>query len=419
MSQGLFPRIKGANSDYFFDPHPEVKSVVSRAQLTVPALADLKLELPEQTTDPKMPDEAWKAQWEERCVALTQRLETLRTKSYSEPELMENLQQAIKDTLGPDQLPIMSKLLQHAEKTYPADHPLFLKIYLCPYGQPSTVDQVPDAQTPHCAGVNATCPADVDPREGHAMVLLHQTEGIKLVAGTDNVLAVDQAGTITLAPTRQAEVQAPLLVTGETTVASTLTVAQQATLQAGLSVAEQSTLNAGLSVAGPTALAQTLTVTRQTTLNDGLVVAGPATCQDSFSVAGPTELAQTLTVTRQATFNDSLVVAGSSTLKAGLTVEGQTVVNGVSTSQVLLRLVPDGLALQVNGATMTIDANGAIHLTPRQDSKVYLSGDLEVTGVVMLPLSQDAHDTTLTSLRTELVRLKQALDSLSTRIPGR
>jgi hypothetical protein len=344
---------------------------------------------------------------------------------------MEDLQQAIKDTLGPDQLPIISKLLQHAEKTYPADHPLFLKIYLCPYGQPSTVDQVPDAQTPHCAGVNATCPADVDPRAGHAMVLLHQTEGIKLVAGTDNVLAVDQAGTITLAPTRQAEVQAPLLVTGETTLASTLTVARQATLQAGLSVAEQSTLNAGLSVAGPTALAQTLTVTQATTLQGSVSVTGPTTLNNSLrvaaqstlqaglSVAGPTELAQTLTVARQATLNDSLVVAGSSTLKAGLTVEGQTVVNGVSTSQVLLRLVPDGLALQVNGATMTIDANGAIHLTPRQDSKVYLSGDLEVTGVVMLPLSQDAHDTTRTNLRTELGRLKQALDSLSARIPGR
>src|SRR5215467_7797223 len=113
MSQGLFPRIKGANSDYFFDPHPEVKSVVSRAQLTVPTLADLTLELPKQTTDSKMSAEAWKAQWEQRCAALTQRLETLRTKrtgSYSEPELMEDLQKAIKDTLGPDQLPIMSKL---------------------------------------------------------------------------------------------------------------------------------------------------------------------------------------------------------------------------------------------------------------------------------------------------------------------
>jgi hypothetical protein len=126
-----------------------------------------------------------------------------------------------------------------------------------------------------------------------------------------------------------------------------------------------------------------------------------------------------LSVTRQATFNDSLVVAGSSTLKAGLTVEGQTTANGVTTAQVLLRLVPDGLALQVNGATITIDANGAIHLTPRQDSKVYLSGDLESTGAMMLRLSPDAHDTALTNLRTELVRLKQALDALSARIPER
>jgi hypothetical protein len=462
MSQGLFPRIKGANSDYVYAP--DVQRVVQTALLTVPALTDLARHgVPDNTITP----DAW--------AKLAPRLEALRAQGpLPESALFKVLQQHIKDTLRQDQHPLVYSLLQHAEKTYPDDLELFLKIYLCPYGQPSTVDQVPDNQTPHCAGVNATCPADADPRKGHAMVLLHQTEGIKLVAGTDNVLTVDQAGIITLAPTQQAEVQAPLTVTGETTLAKTLTVAQQVTLQAGISVAEQSTLHAGLSVAGPTALAQTLTVaqattlqdslsvagpttlqdglrvatqstllaglsvagptalaqtltvTQQATLNDSIVVAGPATFQDRLSVAGPAALAQTLTVAQPATFDDSLVVAGASTLKAGLTVEGHTTINSVNTSQVLLRLVPDGLALQVGGATLTIDANGAIHLTPRQDSKVYLSGDLEITGAVTVRLGAEADDTALTNLRTELVSLrteltslKQALEALSTRISGR
>jgi hypothetical protein len=57
--------------------------------------------------------------------------------------------------------------------------PLYLKIFICPNDMPSRIEE------PHggkwCEGTDKDCPKERDKKSGHAMICLHQTEGISLV----------------------------------------------------------------------------------------------------------------------------------------------------------------------------------------------------------------------------------------------
>jgi hypothetical protein len=87
--------------------------------------------------------------------------------------------------------------------------PLELKLFICPYNQPSALQSEVEALI--CDGTNATCPTL---NVGHALVHLSQTDGIKLTAGLENTVQVAQNGMIALSPTngQTVQVNGPLVV---------------------------------------------------------------------------------------------------------------------------------------------------------------------------------------------------------------
>ncbi|MEW6491443.1 MAG: hypothetical protein AB1589_02670 [Cyanobacteriota bacterium] len=58
------------------------------------------------------------------------------------------------------------------------NHPVYLKIFVCPYDEPSRVEQN-DGKV--CEGTDKDCPHEGD-KQGHALISLHETEGISLVS---------------------------------------------------------------------------------------------------------------------------------------------------------------------------------------------------------------------------------------------
>ena len=70
--------------------------------------------------------------------------------------------------------------------------PLYMKLFICPYNQPSSLQ----AATA-CEGTDDSCPA-ASPALGHAMIRLHQEEGIELVTNGGNRVWVKQNGEIEL-----------------------------------------------------------------------------------------------------------------------------------------------------------------------------------------------------------------------------
>lgn len=85
------------------------------------------------------------------------------------------------------------------QEVFPQPSPVHLNLYICPYDMPSPVE----APTPEgwCEGQDATCPHP-DETSGHALVQLHQDNGIALVTDGSNQLVIDQAGRILLEPAR-------------------------------------------------------------------------------------------------------------------------------------------------------------------------------------------------------------------------
>jgi hypothetical protein len=61
------------------------------------------------------------------------------------------------------------------------DQPVYLKIFVCPNDMPSQVEKpYGDKAGNWCQGTDAECP-DPNKKNGHALICLHQTEGIALV----------------------------------------------------------------------------------------------------------------------------------------------------------------------------------------------------------------------------------------------
>lgn len=94
---------------------------------------------------------------------------------------------------------------QQIEELKPLPRPTHLDLYICPYDMPSPVEKPvenPAANEGHsgwCEGQDSHCPSDQG-KAGHALVRLHQTNGIALTTDNDNQLIVDQSGRIILRP---------------------------------------------------------------------------------------------------------------------------------------------------------------------------------------------------------------------------
>lgn len=78
---------------------------------------------------------------------------------------------------------------------------LYMKIFICPYRQPNALEPLNGASR-RCEGIDSLCPKGDkgDGALGHAMIQLHQGEGIKLITDKDNRLVLDQEGNIRLSP---------------------------------------------------------------------------------------------------------------------------------------------------------------------------------------------------------------------------
>ncbi len=107
---------------------------------------------------------------------------------------------------------------QAIEEQVPFPKQLFMKIFLCPHNMPSHIEPpvLRDDKKLRCEGEDATCPGG----GGHVLLSLHQSEGIKLVAGNQAPgisliaddgarLDVKQDGTLRLAPSATGRVEVP------------------------------------------------------------------------------------------------------------------------------------------------------------------------------------------------------------------
>ncbi|MBC1195767.1 hypothetical protein H0901_10970 [Microcystis aeruginosa BLCCF158] len=94
----------------------------------------------------------------------------------------------------------------------PQPEELYLKIFICPYDQPSVVEPN-EGKDKCCHGSDSTCPNQGE-KQGHALIHLHQERGIELVTDNNNQIVVNQKGNIQLIPSPggQAEVNGALLV---------------------------------------------------------------------------------------------------------------------------------------------------------------------------------------------------------------
>lgn len=80
--------------------------------------------------------------------------------------------------------------------------PLNMKIFICPYKENSALEAEGDT----CEGTNTSCP-NGSGSDGHAMIELHEENGIELTTDDGNQLAVKQDGNIVLHPTSSGAVE--------------------------------------------------------------------------------------------------------------------------------------------------------------------------------------------------------------------
>lgn len=72
-------------------------------------------------------------------------------------------------------------------KVEPSPANLELKLFLCPYAQPNGLE----AESGTCSGLEASCPHP-NPKTGHALVHLSQTEGLKLCTDGGTLVQLNQ-----------------------------------------------------------------------------------------------------------------------------------------------------------------------------------------------------------------------------------
>lgn len=91
----------------------------------------------------------------------------------------------------------------------PQPEQVYMKLFICPNDQPSLIDKR-KSDAACCEGVSQHCPGNS--KAGHAMIRLHQTEGISLVTDRDNRIILDQQGKIQLSPATQVELTGHLVL---------------------------------------------------------------------------------------------------------------------------------------------------------------------------------------------------------------
>jgi hypothetical protein len=114
------------------------------------------------------------------------------------------------------------------------DQPVYLKIFICPNDMPSQVEPPQDSKW--CQGVDATCPHS-NKQAGHALIYLHQTEGIALetphtiAAKGQFVIEPKAKKTVFQATETGVTIAAPLTVTKPMTVTEAITITAPLTLK--------------------------------------------------------------------------------------------------------------------------------------------------------------------------------------------
>jgi hypothetical protein len=87
------------------------------------------------------------------------------------------------------------------EKIWP--DPLELKLFICPTAQKTSLQT--DKPAEMCTGINTVCPTK---STGHALLQLHQRDGIRLRTDNNNHIQLDQNGNIKLSPTASGKIVA-------------------------------------------------------------------------------------------------------------------------------------------------------------------------------------------------------------------
>jgi hypothetical protein len=94
---------------------------------------------------------------------------------------------------------------QQIVEVQPKPSPVYLQIFVCPYDMPSRIEPPQDGKW--CEGTDSACPHQGQ-KSGHAMLRLHQKEGVSLIADRNSQLILDQEGSIHLSPAAPGVIEA-------------------------------------------------------------------------------------------------------------------------------------------------------------------------------------------------------------------
>ena len=208
------------------------------------------------------------------------------------------------------------------------DHPVYLKIFICPYDMPSRVEEPHDGKAGNwCEGTAESCPKG-HKSIGHALVSLHQEEGIKLVTDNGNQLVVNnETGNIQIQPVvgGRAEVDGNFLVQSPHKDVLLEVSTQQIALQLG----ETKVI---ITEAGDIELS-TRNGEGEIAINGSLTVQGNVKTDKNLAVNGNVTLQGDLQV------NKSVDINGDATLHNNLKVQGGLEVMGKVTGNLDLTSV--------------------------------------------------------------------------------
>lgn len=136
--------------------------------------------------------------------------------------------------------------------------PLNMKLFICPYKEDSALE----AENNTCEGTKAACPHGAG-SIGHAMIELHENNGIELTTDDGNQLTLKQDGNILLHPTSSGavEVRGKLVVKSSNGTQTVIDAATgEVTLKAGTGAEIVMNSNGQISIKGTITIDGGLTV---------------------------------------------------------------------------------------------------------------------------------------------------------------
>ncbi len=114
----------------------------------------------------------------------------------------------------------------------------------------------------------------------------------------------------------------------------------------------------------------------------------------------------------RAAISQDLAITGTTQIEGGLTIRERAEISGElrvtppAADSPALAVTAGGVTLRCNGATVAVDAQGTITLTPAKDRQVQIAGAAAVSGALSGP--------TITRLEETIARLEARVTELST-----